>query len=295
MEQRYGAHNLLDVLPDTRSYYVAQFWGGSTMDVYVINLDKDVERRHWMDRQLTAHKVTYLRVAAVNGAELRARQHPYSVDPRRSHLGAAEVGCILSHTNAWRLITQADDEHGFVLEDDVHVSDDFGDFIRSVRLNPSELCVHKVETGCANVTLIRQPSYSAQNRKAYKLQTNHAGAGAYILNKRTASHLLEHVDLFHAAIDTELFDPDRRTVSDITIYQWVPAPCIQDCFVRPSEIKMSFPSNIGIDRADRRLYPVRSSQQYEHLVKSQLRPLYTKLYSAVLFRSGRMRTSVEFR
>jgi glycosyl transferase, family 25 len=262
--------------------------------IYVINLDKDVQRLHWMERQLTAHKLPYLRVAAVNGAEIRSQQDPYSCDPRRSQLGAAEIGCLLSHVQAWRLITEADEEYGFVLEDDVHVSHDFGDFVRSMCLDPKELCIHKMETEHANVTLTRQPSYTVGNRKAYKLQTNHAGAGAYILNKKTASHLLKYVDLFGAAIDTELFDPGRRKISEVTIFQWVPAPCMQDCLVKLANIKMSFPSNIGIDRVDRRLYPARGWQEYEDLLKSQFRPLYTRLYSAVLFPSGRMRTRIEF-
>jgi glycosyl transferase, family 25 len=263
--------------------------------VYVINLDKDIDRLQWMDRQLSVHKLAYSRIPAVNGADVRTQHEAYCSDPHRSHLGAAEIGCLLSHVNAWRLITQSDDEHGFVLEDDVHVSDDFGDLLRTMYLDPKELCVHKMETDHANVTLLRKPSYAVGDRKAYKLQTNHGAAGAYILNKRTASHLLNYVHLFDAAIDTELFNPDRRKFSDVTVYQWVPAPCIQDCFVRPSKFKMSFPSNIGIDRADRRLYPARWSQQYEDLFKSQLRPVYTTLYSAILLQTGRMRTRIEFR
>ena len=265
------------------------------MDIYVINLDKDVQRLRWMEQQLSAHKMDYLRIAAVNGAEIRARQDPYWSDPRRSHLGAAEIGCLLTHVNAWRLIAQADAEHGLVLEDDIHVSDDFGDLLRSMALDPKELCIHKMETGHANVTLERQPSYTVRNRRAHKLQTNHAGAGAYILNKETASHLLTYVDLFADAIDTELFDPNRRTIKNLTIYQWVPAPCIQDCFVGESKCKKSFVSNIGIDRADRRLYCARPSPKYEALFKCKLRPLYTQLYSTLLLQNGRMRTSIEFR
>jgi glycosyl transferase family 25 len=57
---------------------------------------------------------------------------PYWSNPRRSHLGGAEIGCLLSHANAWRLIAQADREHGLVLEDDIHVCADFGDLIRGL-------------------------------------------------------------------------------------------------------------------------------------------------------------------
>jgi glycosyl transferase, family 25 len=267
---------------------------GIVLDIYVINLDKDVQRLHWMEQQLTAHKLEYVRIAAVNGAQIHAQQDPYWSDPRRSHLGAAETGCLLSHANAWRLIAQADGEHGLVLEDDIHVCDDFADLIRSMSLDPKEFCVHKLETFRANVTLARQPTYAARNRKAHKLETNHGGAGAYILSKATASHLLSYVDSFDEAMDIELFDPNRRTIKNLTIYQWIPAPCIQDFLVGDSKCKKSFVSNIGRDRYDVRLYSGKRSQKYKKVLKSRLRTLYTKLYSAWLLPSGRMRTRIDF-
>jgi glycosyl transferase family 25 len=267
------------------------------LKIYVINLDKDVQRRRWMEGQLAAQKLEYSRVAAVDGAQVRAKQDPYWSDPRRSHLGVAEIGCVLSHAHAWRLITKADGEHGLVLEDDLHLSHDFGDLVRGLSLDPKELCIHKMETNYANVTLTRQPTYTVGSRSAHKLETNHAAAGAYILNKRTASHLLDYVAIFTEPVDTELFDPRRRKIKNVTIYQWVPAPCIQDCFRwRPGyKSNIGFVSSIGMDRADRRFYSVQGSQQYKALLKSLLRPLYTTLYSALLLQSGRMRTAIEFR
>jgi glycosyl transferase, family 25 len=241
-----------------------------------------------MEQQLTAHRLEYLRIAAVDGTQV-----PFN--PHRSHLGAGEIGCLLSHAYAWRLIVQANDEHGLVLEDDIHLSADFGDLIRSVSLDPRELSVHKLETFRANVTLARKPTYIARNRRAHQLETNHGGTGAYIINKRTASHLLRHIDLFDEAIDIELFDPLRRTVKNLTIYQWVPAPCIQDFLVEQLKDRRSLVSNIGKDRSDVRFYSAKRSQKLLLVLKSRLRTVYTKLYSAWLFQSGRMRRKIEFR
>ena len=250
-----------------------------------------------MEGQLAAQKLEYLRVVAVDGVEVRLKQYPYASDPRRSHLSAAEIGCLLSHTNAWRLITEGHGEDGLVLEDDVHVADDFGNLVRSLSLDPKELSIHKLETNYANVTLARQPAYTVGSRRAHKLETNHSAAGAYILNKRTASHLLNYVAVFAEPIDTELFDPARRKVKSVTIYQWIPAPCIQDCFLwRPGhKSNIGFVSRIGLDRADRRFYSGVGSQNCKELLKSLLRPVYTKLYSVWLSQRGRMRTRIEFR
>jgi len=259
----------------------------SALDIYVINLDKDVHRLRWMEQQLTAHKLDYRRIAAVDGTQVPS-------DPRRSHLGAGEIGCLLSHACAWRLIAQAKDEHGLVLEDDIHFSNDFGALIRSMSLDPAEFCVHKLETFHANVTLARKPTYNVRNRRAHKLETNHGGTGAYIVNKKTASHFLNYIDLFDEAIDIELFDPVRRTMKNLTIYQWVPAPCIQDFLVGEPRNRRSLASNIGIDRSDVRFYSAKRSQKLEMVLKSRLRTVYTKLYSAWLWQSGRMRRKIAF-
>lgn len=264
------------------------------MDVYVINLDKDAQRLVWMEQQLSAHKLEFVRIAAVNGVQMRELRDPYCSDPRRSHLGAAEIGCLVSHINTWRLIARADNEHGLVLEDDVHVSDDFGDLIRSMSLDPTEFCIHKLETFRANLTLMRRPTYTARNRRAHKLETHHGGTGAYIINKETASYLLNYVDLFDEAIDIELFDPCRRTADNLTIYQLIPAPCIQDFLVREPKRKKSFVSNVGRDRSDMRLYSARRPKKYQRFIKSRLRTLYTVLYSAWLSQSGRMRRTIAF-
>jgi len=264
------------------------------LDIYVINLDKDVQRLHWMERQLSAHKLEFLRIAAVNGAQIRAEQDPYWSDPRRSHLGVAETGCLMSHINAWRLIAQADDEHGLVLEDDVHVSDDFGSLIRSMSLDPNEFCVHKLETFRANVTLTRQPTYTARGRRAFKLETHHGGTGAYILSKQTASFFLKYIDLFHEAIDIELFHPNRRTIKDLTIHQWIPAPCVQDFLLGDAKGSKRFASNIGRDRADMRFSSTNRSRNLARFFKSRLRRFYTLLYSLSMLPNGRMRKRIPF-
>jgi glycosyl transferase, family 25 len=247
-----------------------------------------------MEQQLSAHRLGFTRVAGVNGALCAERGDPYCSSPLRSHLGAAEIGCLLSHQNAWRLIAQADGEYGLVLEDDIHLSDDFSDFIHNISLDPQEFCVHKLETFRANVTLTRKPSYTVRGRRAFKLETNHGGSGAYIVSKGTASRLLNYLDLFHEAMDIELFDPNRRTIKELTIHQWVPAPCIQDFLLRESKSKQNFASNMGVNRADRTIFARYRSQKLRRFIRSRLRKFYTKLYSLWLWPNGRMRRHIEF-
>jgi glycosyl transferase, family 25 len=260
----------------------------------VINLDKDVQRLRWMEQQLSNQQLRFLRIPAVNGA-LRAQQgDPFCSNPLRSHLSAAETGCLMSHLNAWRMIAQGEGEYGLVLEDDIHLSHDFSDFIREMSLDPQEFCIHKLETFGANVTLTRQPSYTIRRRRAFKLETNHGGSGAYIVNKRTAARLLHSVDSLREPVDIELFDPNRRTNRELTTYQWVPAPCIQDFLLGESKSKKNFTSNMGSNRADGKIFARYRSQKLRRFFRTRLRKLYTRLYSLWLWPNGRMRRKIEF-
>jgi glycosyl transferase, family 25 len=260
----------------------------------VINLDRDVQRLRWMEQQLSTHGLRFFRIPAVDGALCARQGDPYCSNPLRSHLSAAEIGCLMSHLNAWRLIAQGNGEYGLVLEDDVHVAEDFSDFIREMPLDRQEFCVYKLETFGANVTLTRQPSYTVQRRRAFKLETNHGGARAYILSKGTAARLLRSVDSFREPTDIELFDPNRRTNKELTIYQWVPAPCIQDFLLAESKSKRNFASHLRSVRADRAIFARYRSQKLRKFFRTRLRKLYTKLYSIWLWPNGRMRRKIDF-
>ena len=61
----------------------------SGLDIYVINLDRDVQRLRWMEQQLSAHKLEFTRIAAVNGA-IDALQIPIAPTHCGLISGAAE-------------------------------------------------------------------------------------------------------------------------------------------------------------------------------------------------------------
>lgn len=96
---------------------------------YVINLAPNVERMHNSARQLEAHELPYQRIDAVNGWELAEDQIAEVYDARanarrgRYPLVSAEIGCYLSHIEAWRAIAAADEPGGFVFEDDFAAND----------------------------------------------------------------------------------------------------------------------------------------------------------------------------
>ena len=262
------------------------------LSVFVINLDKDVRRLAWMTQALERFDIPFTRLAGIEGARLDAERQAYHGDSRREHLSPAEIGCLLSHINAWRAVASGTDPFGLILEDDVHFAPDFGSFLRAMVpcLPPTGLWVHKLETFNARMTLERSAAFKVGHRSAFLLHTNHAGAAAYIINQDMARYCLKEVPRLRHLADTELFDPARRIINDHACYQWRPSPCIQDMNLGYVQ---KLTSNLADDRSDMRdLHE--SAPRLRDKVRDLLRPSYTQAYSALLSFKGRQRSAIPF-
>lgn len=264
------------------------------MDFYLINLDRDVARRGWMEAQLARQRIAFKRIAGVPGDALSPAQRAYHGHPGRAHLSTAEIGCLLSHLRVWEQIAQGSSEHAVVFEDDIHLVEDFHLFVERLRLPPDALCVHRLETFRARVTLDRRASFRVGHRAAYRLSTNHGGAAAYLLNRRTARHLLQFRQHLCHLPDVELFDPIRRQVGPLVTYQWMPAPCIQDFLVTHERVMQGFGSNLHDERSDRRAGILRKSTWLTRQIKTYGRPMYTAAYSLLLAPRGLQRVDVHY-
>ncbi|MET0341070.1 MAG: glycosyltransferase family 25 protein [Polyangiales bacterium] len=264
------------------------------MDFYLINLDRDVARRRWMEAQLDRQRLRVTRVPGVPGDALSAADRAYHGWAGRVHLSAGEIGCLLSHLRVWQAIAEGDSDHAVVFEDDVHLAEDFRLFVERLRLSREALCVHRLETFRARVTLDRHATFRVGHRAAYRLNTNHGGAAAYLLNRRTARHLLQFRERLCHLPDVELFDPERRAVGALLTYQWTPAPCIQDFLVPRTAASQGFGSNLDHDRSDRRAGVLRADSRLNRRLKAIARPMYTAAYSLMLAPRGLQRVDVHF-
>jgi len=261
------------------------------MNIHLINLDKDADRLDWMTRQLADRGLAFRRQRGIApAAGLTAEQRRFATDPKRSGLRPGEVGTLLSHMSVWQTIAVGDAPFGLVLEDDLHLAPDFGDFVRQIRLDPSEICVHRFETFLPRVTLARRPQFRCGARSAHRLYTNHGGAGAYATNRDTARYLLDRAGSVSHAVDVELFDPERRALKDLVVYQWMPAPCIQDMHLCDAR-KLDLQSN-NVERQDIDTGVLRADDT--GTLRDWLRPAYTRLYDMMLMPSGKARRLVRF-
>ena len=91
---------------------------------YVINLADNAQRMKNVSSQLDAQGISHQRIEGVNGWNLPESEisQVYDKAANRRHakhpLVKPEIGCYLSHIEAWKRIAEADAPGGFIFEDD---------------------------------------------------------------------------------------------------------------------------------------------------------------------------------
>lgn len=107
------------------------------MKTYIINLEKDANRRKYMEQLLVGSPFTEPEfVKAVYGKALSAQEKAEIFDQK--HFGYVydgrasdgEIGCAVSHYRVWKNMAESDHNVAFVLEDDVKFDGDFAPLVR---------------------------------------------------------------------------------------------------------------------------------------------------------------------
>jgi GR25 family glycosyltransferase involved in LPS biosynthesis len=105
--------------------------------VYVINLDKDVERLKTIDASLRKQGISYERISATLGSEVNNDKRLTTMCNMFCTDGIK--GCAISHHRAWEDMKKNGYARILVFEDDALIPDDFDKKVREVMYNlPSE-------------------------------------------------------------------------------------------------------------------------------------------------------------
>ena len=146
---------------------------------YVINLARNTARLANSAVQLGKQGIAFERIDAVDGWMLPdtevARVYDSNVNRQRARhpLIRPEIGCYLSHIDAWRRIAKGPAEGGFVFEDDFHAAEDLGgvmtllsedrrdwDMVKLFALDPVPKCISRRALGYGHEIVVpfRVPS-----------------------------------------------------------------------------------------------------------------------------------------
>lgn len=203
------------------------------MIVYVVNLDRAEQRMARMQALLEARGLVWRRIPAVDGRALSDETlDEWSIrhgDGERL-LSPGEIGCLLSHREAWRLIVDSN-EPGIVIEDDLHLSADAHELMSAAAWLPADADLVKIETTGKTVAVDRRWITAGAGHHLVRLRGAHLGTGGYIVTPGAARRLLMTITRCDRAIDHLLFDPQSPIFHSLVTYQLNPALCIQDQFL----------------------------------------------------------------
>lgn len=193
--------------------------------VYVINLDRDVERMASVGATLASQGMTFERLPAVIGKELPdwrgyVDAQAYAWRNRREEPRPGEVGCYLSHLKAMEAFLRTDAPWCVILEDDVEVLPGCAEVLRALGEKDDWdlvklFCFH----GGAPV---RKRALGAGHHLVVHL-TRTTSSAAYAVNRHAAQTLLKSMLPISEQVDHAL---DRPWETGLRIRGVRPLPVI---------------------------------------------------------------------
>ena len=209
------------------------------MRVYLLNLDKDVDRLMAADRRLQSLGIKYERISAICGkdlspAEKRAKVSYFrwwctvGIPPRDG-----EIGCAISHLTVYQRLVESGDKCVCVLEDDIVLDSRFPAILKFAELNIS--CVRPQVFLLSNHSDFYENTGNGDRICGYKSAKNRlpevkrtsgdAFTEGYVLNVPAAKALLRQ------QTPIKIFaDAWRRwaKIGAIELYHILPTVCSQD-------------------------------------------------------------------
>lgn len=178
---------------------------GLSLPVWMINLDRATERRARMEAQFDRMGLTVTRIPAIDGKAEAARIAPMADTARFTALMgrpplSAELGCYLSHMEAWRQLVASGAEVGLVLEDDVVFHDNFLAAMEAALTVRDQWDMLKLNRIRAKLP-VRQGRVQDWQLNAYLGPAT--GFGAYLITRDLAARLLPQLLPIRLPIDYE--------------------------------------------------------------------------------------------
>ncbi len=177
--------------------------------IYVINLDRDVERMGSLARSLEALGLPYVRIPAVLGKQVPDWEklvdaELYGARNRLAMPRPGEVGCYLSHLKAMEEFLRSDAPWCVILEDDVELRPECVEVLAALdRRDDWDL----VKLFCFHSGLpVRKRALTARHHLVVHL-TRTTSSAAYALNRRAAETLLRSMRPITEQVDHALERP----------------------------------------------------------------------------------------
>jgi len=206
----------------------------NTFQVFVISLDRAVERREHMKKLVSDLGFTATVISAVDGRNLRPEQRAkYSSERARRIYGCemsdSEIACYLSHLSIYSKMIEHRIDAALILEDDISAMGDLKPAVEGVlklpksawqvvRLQSTKRCVSHPEPDDKSMG---EALAKIGPREIFRLKTSVLGGCAYLIRLGAASAMLARSELIDMPIDQTL---DRYWENGIIPYVLRPMP-----------------------------------------------------------------------
>jgi len=187
------------------------------MQIFLINLDRRPDRLASMRAQLNGHKLTFARIAAIDGAA-----YP-PAGP--GQLQNSQIACHRSHRLCWKLLVESGEPYAVILEDDLVLSARFGKFLRQPNYFPPDADIIRLEPTRFVSRLAKRRFVTPSGIALHRLFSPQFFTGAYFISAETAKKLLSD-DLSHE-MPVDIFLYNLPALAQKVVYQAVPAPSTQ--------------------------------------------------------------------
>jgi glycosyl transferase family 25 len=205
----------------------------SKFQVFVISLDRAVERREYISRLTAELGFTANIVRAVDGAKLTDEQRSrYDRERARRIYGCEmsdnEIACYLSHLSVYSKMIEHGLETALVLEDDISCVGDLKPIVEQVlSLPPTSWQVVRLQSTKRSVSHPEDERGMGDRmarigeREIFRLKTSVLGGCAYLIRLSAATAMLERSKRINMPIDQTL---DRYWENGIIPYVLRPMP-----------------------------------------------------------------------
>lgn len=162
-----------------------------------INLDRSPDRREQVEAEIAKASVVAERVPGFDGKR-DIGELPTNYSPTRrmfvgKQLNAAEIGCVESHRRALRLLVEAGDAFGVILEDDVELLDGFRDAVEALIAETAGWHIIRLEWRKRGV--LADPRISISSGHKLIVPKNMTfGAAAFLYSREGARRALKALD-----------------------------------------------------------------------------------------------------
>lgn len=117
----------------------------TTLDlpIWIVNLEKDIDKRQFMEDQLRKLELNYEIIPAIDGKLLSENDLVFysktiALRDFGRELTPGELGCANSHIKLWHSIVDHNYDEVLILEDDIHIGRDLVDILRHRDKLPSD-------------------------------------------------------------------------------------------------------------------------------------------------------------